>query len=179
MNLELWGFTKSGIKSYKFMPNGRKDKSLKKKYSLFFSNKIDIPEPQPEPENSVKGVYPSLEEFKNSIEETDPVLRNMDMNVLQKLNNDRKRSDQRSRETEGSLELAFQSIKEMEVKIKELSINKAKEEPKKAPIILMEDNLTKTKRALMALKQLCPTGSNKQSIEMKANIGEKDEETLN
>ena len=48
----------------------------------------------------------------------------------------------------------------MEVKIKELSINKAREEPKKAPIVLMEDNLTKTKRALMAPKQLCPTGTN-------------------
>ena len=41
----------------------------------------------------------------------------------------------------------------MEVKIKELSINKAREEPKNAPIVLMEDNLTKTKRALMAPKQ--------------------------
>ena len=61
---------------------------------------------------------------------------------------------------EGSLGLALQVIKEMEVKIKELSINKAREEPKKAPIVLMEDNLTKTKRALMAPKQLCPTGTN-------------------
>ena len=46
----------------------------------------------------------------------------------------------------------------MEVKIEELIINKAREELKKAPIILMEDKLTKAKRAVMAPKQLCPTG---------------------
>ena len=42
----------------------------------------------------------------------------------------------------------------------------------------MEDNLTEAKRALMAPKQLCLTGSNKRSIVRKTNIGEKDEETL-
>ena len=42
----------------------------------------------------------------------------------------------------------------------------------------MEDNLTEAKRALMAPKQLCPTGLNIQSIERKNNIGEKDEATL-
>ena len=68
------------------MPSGKKDKSLKKKYSSFFSNRRDIPEPEPELENSVEGIYPLLKEFKNSLEETDPVLRNMDANVLQKLN---------------------------------------------------------------------------------------------
>ena len=78
--------------------------------------------------------------------------------MLQKLNDDRDRSDQRSREMEGSLGLVLQAIKEMEVQIKELSINKAREEPKKAPIMLMEDNLIKAKRALMAPKQLCHTG---------------------
>ena len=57
----------------------------------------------------------------------------------------------------------------MEAKIEELSINKAREEPKKAPIVIMEDNLTKAKRALMAPKQLCPTGLNIQSIERKNN----------
>ena len=40
----------------------------------------------PEPENSVEGIHLSLKEFKNSLEETDPELRNMDANVLQKLN---------------------------------------------------------------------------------------------
>ena len=59
---------------------------MKKKYSSFFSNRRDIPEPEPELENSVEGIYPLLKEFKNSLEETDPVLRNMDANVLQKLN---------------------------------------------------------------------------------------------
>ena len=119
-----------------------------------------------------------LKEFKNSLEDTDPVLRNMDANVPQKLNDDRDRSDQRSQEMEGLLGLALQAINKMEVKIQELSTNKAREEPKKALIVIMEDNLTKTKRALMAPKQLCPTGLNIQSKDRKNNIKEKDEATL-
>ena len=79
---------------------------------------------------------------------------------------------------EGSLGLALQAIKEMEAEIEELSINKAREEPKKAPFVLMEDNLTKVKRALMAPKQLCPTGSNISSIERKVNLGEQDVDKL-
>ena len=51
----------------------------------------------------------SLKEFKDSQEDTDSVLRNMDVNVLQKLNDDRNRSDKRSREMEGSLGLALQA----------------------------------------------------------------------
>ena len=117
------------------MPFDTKDKSLKKKYSSFFSNRRDIPETEPEQEpeleNSVGGIYPLLKEFKNTLEKTDPVLRNMDTNVLQKLNHDRDRSDQRSREMEGSLGLVLQAIKEMKVKIQKLSINKAREEQKK------------------------------------------------
>ena len=81
---------------------------MKKKYILFFSKRRDIPEPEPEPGNSREGIYPLLKEFKNSPEETDPVLRNMDANVLQKLNKDRDRSEQRSREMKGSLGLALQ-----------------------------------------------------------------------
>ena len=78
---------------------------------MLFSNRSDTPEPEPEPENSLEGIYSSLKEFKNSKEDTGPVLRNMDANVLQKLNDDRDRSDQRSREMEGSLGLALQAIK--------------------------------------------------------------------
>ena len=115
------------------MPSGKKDKSLKKKYSLFFSNRIDITEP----ENSVKGKYPSLIEFKNSLEEADLVLRNLDENMLQKLNNNRDRSDQRSREMEGSLGLALQAIKKLEAEMKEMNASKARGEPKNAPLILV------------------------------------------
>ena len=68
------------------MPSDQKERSLKTKYSSLFSNRRDTPEPEPEPENSMEGIYTSLKEFKNSQEETDPVLRNMDVNVLQKLN---------------------------------------------------------------------------------------------
>ena len=46
------------------MPFDKKDKSLKKKYSSFFSNRRDIPEREPEPENSLEGIYPSQKEFK-------------------------------------------------------------------------------------------------------------------
>ena len=58
------------------MPSGKKERSLKKKYSSFFINKRDIPEPEPEPENSMEGICPSLREFKDSQEDTDPVLGN-------------------------------------------------------------------------------------------------------
>ena len=43
---------------------------------------------------------------------------------------------------------------------------------KKAPIVLVEDNLTKAKRALMIPKQLCPSGLEIRAIEGKAQIGE-------
>ena len=55
---------------------------------------------------------------------------------------------------------------------------KQRGEPKKAPLILMEDNITKAKRAIMAPKQLCPTGANIKAIESKANLGELDMEKL-
>ena len=98
--------------------------------------------------------------------------------MLQKLYNDRNRSDQRSREMEGSLGLALQAIKKLEAEMKEVNESKAMGEPMKAPILLMEDNLTKAKRALMAPKQLCPTGANRQTINKKVNLGEQDVDEL-
>ena len=71
------------------MPSYKKEKSLKKKYSLFFSTRRDIPEPEPEPDDSVEGIYPWLEDFKSSLEETDPLLRNMDKSMLQKMSEDK------------------------------------------------------------------------------------------
>ena len=68
------------------MHSSKKERSLKKKYSLFFSGRRDITEPEPEPENSLEGICPLLREFKDSKKNTDPVLRDMDSNVLQKLN---------------------------------------------------------------------------------------------
>ena len=67
------------------MPSDKKLKSLKWKFKSFFSNGRDIPELAPEPENSVEGIYPSLEEaeLENSLERTCPALRrNMDANML-------------------------------------------------------------------------------------------------
>ena len=49
------------------MRSGKKNKGLKKKYSLFFGNRRDIPEPEPELENSMEDIYPSLKEFKKCL----------------------------------------------------------------------------------------------------------------
>ena len=49
------------------MSSGKKDKSLKKKYNSFLSNSRDIPEPEPERENSMEGIYPLLKEFKKCL----------------------------------------------------------------------------------------------------------------
>ena len=59
-----------------------------------------------------------------------------------------------------------------------MSINQPKIEVKTAPIVLMKDNLTKAKRALMTAKQLCPLVLEIQKIERKAQIGERDVSTL-
>ena len=81
-------------------------------------------------------------------------------------------------ELERSLGLEMPSIRDMDAKIQALSINQPRVDAKTAPIVLMEDNLTKAKRALMAPKQLCPSGLNIQSIERKAHKGERDESIL-
>ena len=39
---------------------------MKKKYSSFFNAKRDIPEPEPDAGNSMKGIHPSLDKFKSS-----------------------------------------------------------------------------------------------------------------
>ena len=41
------------------MPSNKKERSLKKKYSSFFRDRRDIPEPEPELENSMEGTCPS------------------------------------------------------------------------------------------------------------------------
>ena len=94
------------------MPSGKKEKSLKN--SSFFSNRRDLPEQEPEPKSSVERIYSSLSEsFEDSLKETAPVLRNMDANTLQRMNDERDRADQRTKELEGSLVLALQAIKRL------------------------------------------------------------------
>ena len=151
---------------------------MKKRYSSFFDHRRDIPEPEPEPENSVEGIYPSLDEFKNSIEEGDPVLRNMEANTLKKINDDKVKSDQKVREMEGSRGLVMQAIRAMDAKIQTMTINQTMVEVKTAPIVLMEDNLTKAKRALITPKQLCLSGLEIRTIKGKAQIEERDVSTL-
>ena len=86
-------------------------------------------------------IYPLLSElFKDSLEEIAPVWRNMDANTLQQMNDDRDRPDQKSREMEGSLGLVLQAIQRLEARALVYKAGMKKEEPKKAPIILMEDN---------------------------------------
>ena len=72
----------------------------------------------------------------------------------------------------------MQSIRDMNAKIQGISISQPKVDSKTFPIVLMEDNLTKAKRALMAPKQLCLSVLKIQSIERKAHIGERDKSTL-
>ena len=79
------------------MPSDKKLKSLKKKYSFFFSTRRDIPEPV----DRVEGIYPLLKELESNLEEIDPVPRNMDANLLQKMSEDKDKSDQKVRELEG------------------------------------------------------------------------------
>ena len=68
---------------------------------------------------------------------------------------------------EESLGLALQSIRDMDTRLQALSVSTQKVEVKTTPIVLKEDNLTKAKRALMVPKQLCPSGLNIQTIELK------------
>ena len=97
------------------MPGGKKEKSLKNKYSLFFSSRGEIPEPEPEPESSLEKIYPSLSEsFKDSLKEVGPILSNMDANMLQRMNDDRDRNEQKTREMEGSIGQALQVIQRLE-----------------------------------------------------------------
>ena len=99
------------------MPSSKKVKSLKNKYSSFFSNRRDIPELVPELESSVEKIYPLLSEFfEDSREEIAPVGRNMVANMLQRMSNDRYRADQKSREMEESLGLALKAIQRFEAR---------------------------------------------------------------
>ena len=46
----------------------------------------------------------------------------------------------------------MQSIREINTELQAMSVSTQKVEVKRAPVVLMEDNLTKTKRALMVTK---------------------------
>ena len=43
----------------------------------------------------MEGIYPLLKELESNLEETDPVPRNMDANLLQKMSEDKDKSDQK------------------------------------------------------------------------------------
>ena len=116
-------------------------------------------------ESSLEGTYPLLEEI-------------MKANMLQKLNEAKDMSDQKVRELEGSIGLVLQSIRKINTKLQSMSVSTQKVEAKKAPVVLMEDNLTMAKRALMVTKQLCPTGINVQKLEQKAQLEENDLSTF-
>ena len=115
----------------------------------------------------MKGVYLLLKEaeLESSLKGAYPVLRNMDVNLLQKTKEGKDMSDKKVQELVGLLGLVLQSIREMDINLQALSVNSEKVEVKRAPVVLMEDNLTKAKRALMVTKQLYPTGLNIQALE--------------
>ena len=96
--------------------------------------------------------------------------RNMGASTIQRLVDERNLNIQRNREMEGSLGLALQSINRLEIRVQATEASTRKEEPRQALIILMEDNLTKAKRALMTPKKLCPTGSVVQSMQTQGSI---------
>ena len=83
----------------------------------------------------------------------------MDANAIQRMNDERERSAQRIVEIEGSVGLALQSMQRVEARLQACEASVKKEVPTGAPIILMEDNLTKAKRGIMKAKVLCPTGT--------------------
>ena len=94
----------------------------------------------------------------------------MDANAIQRMAEERDHVNQRTRELEGSLGLALQSINRLEIRVQATEASTRKEEPKKAPIILMEDNLTKAKRALMKPKELCLTATVVQTMQTQGSI---------
>ena len=63
-------------------------------------------------------------------------------------------------------------------RLQTMSVSIQKEEYKKAPVVLMEDNLTKAKRALMVTKHWSPLGRNVQELESKAQIEAADRTTI-
>ena len=65
----------------------------------------------------------------------------------------------------------MQAIRDMDAKIQAMSINQPMVKVKTVPMVLMDDNLTKAKRALMTTKQLCLSGVEIQTVEKKAQIG--------
>ena len=124
-------------------------------------------------------IYPSLSYlFAGYLDEVEPSQRNMDASAIQRMNNDRERSAQRILELEGSLGLTLQSMQRVEMRIQACKASVKKEEPKKAPIILMEDNLIKAKRAIMITKTLCPTGEVVQAMMSKPDPSLHDAERI-
>ena len=91
-------------------------------------------------------IYPSLSDlFAGYLDKVEPSQRNMDASAIQRMNKDRERSAKRIIELEGSLGLILQSMQRVEMRIQACEASVKKEEPKRIPIILMEDNLTKAK----------------------------------
>ena len=104
-------------------------------------------------------IYLTLSElFTGYLDEVEPSHRNMDANSIQRMNDERERASQRIMELEGSVGQTLRSIQKVEARLQACEASVKKEVPTGAPIILMEDNLTKVKRAIMITKILCPTG---------------------
>ena len=136
---------------------------MKNKYSSFFNK--EMPESVPELESSVEKIYPTLSElFTGNLEEVEPSHRNMDANSIQRMNEDREKAAQRVLELEGSVGQTLHWMQRIKARVLACEASVKKEIPSVAPIILMEDNLTKAKRGIMVKKVLCPTGEAMQAM---------------
>ena len=69
-------------------------------------------------------------------------------------------------------------MQRVEARMQACEASVKKEVPKGAPIILMEDNLTKAKRAIMITKELCPTGAVVQAMMNQPNQNMHDAERI-
>ena len=69
-------------------------------------------------------------------------------------------------------------MQRVEARLQACEASVKKEVPTGAPIILMEDNLTKVKRAIMVQKVLCPTGEAMQAMLSKQSLSMQDMERI-
>ena len=102
----------------------------------------------------------------------------MDANAIKSINEDRENAAQRVLELEGALGQTNQILKRVEAKLIAYEASRKKDVSTAAPIILMEDNLTKAKRAIMVPKVMCPTAEAMQAMLALPNLSVSDMEKV-
>ena len=125
--------------------------------------------PSGKKESSGEKIYPALSELS---------IGNMDVNAIRSINEDREKAAQRVLELEGALGQTNQALKRVEAKLIAYEASGKKDVSTAAPIILMEDNLTKAKRAIMVPKVMCPTTEAMQAMLALPNLSVSDMEKV-